>query len=96
MPRRKWTDFEFQRRMTSLQGDGFTPEEAFDMSSWNVPLSHFVIRNMRRDRRILRRSLVTRGQSDADIMDFLVERYIDLGVRGKYENEDWYFARVST
>ena len=93
---RKWTTPQFQRRLESLMRDGFTPEEAFDLATWQQPLSHFVISGMRNARRRLVNQLTREGLSEAEVQERLTRRYIDLGIQGQYENEEWYVARVST
>ena len=90
----KWTPSQLERRLKSLQRDGFTPEEAFDLASWNQNLTHRVIDGMRRDRKALVTSLRRQGLDQEAIDQRLRRRYIDLGISGQYENEEWYFSRV--
>jgi hypothetical protein len=92
---RPWTPAQLQQRIRDLRADGFTPEEAFDLALWSHPLNHWVIENMRRDRRTLLINLQGQGLGLDDITERLERRYLDLGIEGQYENEEWYVSRVS-
>ena len=88
-----WGDDEFRSRLDDLILEGFTPEEAFEMSSWPFPLTHWMIGNLRQARRALISNLKRRGMSDSDIQEELNDRYLRLGLKGQYEDEEWYFDR---
>ena len=91
---RKWTTRELNRRFDSLAGDGFTPEEAWDLALWNQTLNHWVIKRMRSDRRKQIREFRRQGLTEDDIEKRLTERYIELGIRGQFEDEEWYYERT--
>jgi hypothetical protein len=90
----KWTTAQFQRRLDSLIRDGFTPEEAFTLANWSVPLNHWVIERMRRARRSMMTRFRREGLGADEIQERLDERYLELGIRGQYEDEAWYFSRT--
>ena len=94
MARKEWSRFQFRRRVTLLREDGFTPEEAWDMALWSHNLDHWVLRNVRSARRKLMANWRDQGLSDDEITARLTRRYIDLGIQGLYEDEEWYVARV--
>ncbi len=82
------------RRMNILIREGFTPEEAFDLANWKAGISHWTVRGLRRDRRALLANLRGQDLSEEEITAVLERRYVDLGIRGQFEQEDWYFNRV--
>ena len=94
MARKEWTRTQFRNRVARLREDGFNPEEAWDIALWSHNLDHWVIRHMRQDRRKLMRNWLNAGLSEDEIRERLDRRYIDLGVKGQYEDEEWYVARV--
>ncbi len=94
MPKGIWTREEFLNRVHRLRQQGFTPEESWDIAGWKHELSHWVISNLRRDRRVLIKSWRDDGMIEEEIDARLTQRYVALGVRGQYEDEEWYVARV--
>ena len=89
----RWSNEEFQSRYRLLISEGFIPEEAWELAHWNQPLDHWVLRNMRADRQRLVKNLSNQGLEPAEIANELHDRYMDLGLRGQFEEEDWYFER---
>ena len=94
MPQREWSRGQFLRRVRLLRADGFTPEEAWDVALWGQNLSHWVIRHLRQDRKKLVANWQGIGMSEGEITERLNRRYIDMGVRGQFEDEEWYVQRV--
>ena len=94
MPQKKWSDAQLLNRYHLLQRDGFTNEEAWDIASWSQNLTHWVIRGMRRDRRRLVANWKSQGMRQDEIDSRSERRYIDLGIPGLYEDEEWYVSRV--
>ena len=91
--KREWTIVQWRRRFSALRNDGFTPEEAYELANWSLPLGGHVIRHMRQDRRTLLRTW-RRAQLAEDEIDQLLERrYIDLGMKGQYIDEAWYVQK---
>ena len=93
-PPDKWTIAQFRRRQAQLEKDGFIPEEAFALANWRQWLDHWVIAKLRTTRKQLVKDWRSQGLDESEISSRLWNRYLDLGVRGQFEDEDWYFERV--
>ena len=88
-----WSDDEFSRRLDYLIAQGFTPEEAYEIAGWHQDFSNWMLKNLIEDRQTLMKNLKSRGLPQNDIDKELTARYLRLGIRGQYEEEDWYFDR---
>ena len=89
-----WTNEEHRARFERLKTWGFLPDEAWRIAQWEVKLNHFIIRGLRRSRSKIIKEWKEQGLSDEEIAGMLWQRWIDLGLRGQYEEEDWYLARA--
>ncbi len=91
--RQDWTLNQWRVRFARLRAEEFTPEEAYAMANWLVKLDSFVLRHMRSDRRALLKQWRKEEMPEDEIAQALERRYIDLGVRGQYVDEEWYVQR---